>query len=143
MIVMPVETHEFEVETRGNDHVINLSEPVGRCLGEGCIRSGIVNVFVVGSTAGISTTEYEPGLVNRDLRVAFERIASEDDEYLHEQTWHDDNGHSHVRATLLGPGITVPLVGGRLSLGTWQQIILIDFDTQPRRRRIVVQVVGE
>jgi len=143
MMVMPVETHEFEVETRGNNHVVNLSEPVGRCLGEGRIRSGIASVFVVGSTAGISTTEYEPGLVNRDLRVAFERIASEDDEYLHEQTWHDDNGHSHVRATLLGPGITVPLIGGRLSLGTWQQIVLIDFDTQPRRRRIVVQVVGE
>lgn len=138
-----VETHQFEIESRGNSQVLNLSEHVGRCLAEGEIRSGIVNVFVIGSTAGISTTEYEPGLVNHDLKVAFESIAPEDAEYLHEQTWHDDNGHSHVRATLLGPGITIPLVEGQLTLGTWQQIILIDFDTRSRRRRIIVQVVGE
>ena len=138
-----VETHQIEIESRGNSQVLNLSEHVGRCLAKGEIRSGIVNVFVIGSTAGISTTEYEPGLVNRDLKVAFEGIAPEDAEYLHEQTWHDDNGHSHVRATLLGPGITIPLVDGQLTLGTWQQIILIDFDTRSRRRRIIVQVVGE
>ncbi|MCP4247658.1 MAG: YjbQ family protein [bacterium] len=140
---MSVESHQFEVDSRGDSQVLNLTDRVARCLAEGEIRSGIVTVFVIGSTAGISTTEYEPGLVNRDLKVAFEGIAPEHAEYLHEQTWHDDNGHSHVRATLLGSGLTVPLVDGALTLGTWQQIILIDFDTRPRQRRIVVQVVGE
>jgi secondary thiamine-phosphate synthase enzyme len=138
-----VETHQIEISTSGNSQVLNLTEQVGRCLAEGNIRSGIVTVFAIGSTAGISTTEYEPGLVNRDLKVTFEGIAPEDAEWLHEQTWHDDNGHSHVRATLLGPSLTVPLVDGQLTLGTWQQIILIDFDTRSRRRRIVVQVIGE
>ncbi len=138
-----VETHQFEIDTQGNNQVLNITEHVGQCLAEGEIRSGIVNLFVIGSTAGISTTEFEPGLVNRDLETAFEGIAPEKGEYLHEQTWHDDNGHSHVRATLLGPGITVPLVDGHLTLGTWQQLILIDFDTRSRRRRIVVQVLGE
>ncbi|MHC4234589.1 MAG: secondary thiamine-phosphate synthase enzyme YjbQ [Planctomycetota bacterium] len=140
---MSVETHQIEVDSKGDSQVLNLTEPVCRCLEQGQIRSGTVTVFVIGSTAGISTTEYEPGLVNRDLKVAFEGIAPENAEYLHEQTWHDDNGHSHVRATLLGSGITIPLVEGNLTLGTWQQIILIDFDTRSRRRRIVVQVVGE
>ena len=140
---MPVETHHIEVDSRGNSHVLNLTDHVERCLADGDIRSGTVTVFVIGSTAGISTTEFEPGLVNRDLAAAFEGIAPEHAEYLHEQTWHDDNGHSHVRATLLGPSLTIPLVDGALTLGTWQQIILIDFDTRSRRRRIVVQVVGE
>ena len=140
---MPVETHQFEMDSQGHNHILDLTEQVHRCLADGEIRSGIVTLFVIGSTAGISTTEFEPGLVNRDLKAAFEGIAPENAEYLHEQTWHDDNGHSHVRATLLGPGITVPLVEGRLTLGTWQQIILIDFDTRSRRRQIVVQVVGE
>ena len=138
-----VETHQIEIDSRGGSQVLNLTDQVCRCLAEGSIRSGVVTVFVIGSTAGVSTTEYEPGLVNRDLEAAFEGIAPEDAQYLHEQTWHDDNGHSHVRATLLGPGITIPLVEGNLTLGTWQQIILIDFDTRARRRRIVVQVIGE
>jgi secondary thiamine-phosphate synthase enzyme len=140
---MPVETHEIKIDSRGNNQVLNLTDQVEACLARGEIRAGTVTVFAVGSTAGISTTEYEPGLVNRDLRVAFEGIAPENAQYLHEQTWHDDNGHSHVRATLLGPSLTVPLVDGRLTLGTWQQIILIDFDTRPRQRRVVVQAVGE
>ncbi len=140
---MPVETHHIEVASRGDTQVLNITDQVQACLVRGHIRSGTVTTFVIGSTAGISTTEYEPGLVNRDLKVAFEGIAPEHAEYLHEQTWHDDNGHSHVRATLLGPSLTVPLVDGRLTLGTWQQIILIDFDTRPRQRQVVVQVVGE
>ena len=140
---MSVETHHFEIDTQGNAHVLNITDQVARCISEGDVRNGTVTVFVIGSTAGISTTEYEPGLVNRDLKVAFEGIAPENAQYLHEQTWHDDNGHSHVRATLLGPGLTVPLVDGALTLGTWQQIILIDFDTRPRQRRVVVQIVGD
>lgn len=140
---MTVDSHEFEVQTRGNNQVLNITEQVSRCISEGAISRGTATVFVIGSTAAISTTEFEPGLANHDLAALFERIAPIDGRYLHEETWHDDNGHSHVRATLLGPGITVPLVDGRLTLGTWQQIILVDFDTRRRSRRIVVQVLGE
>jgi secondary thiamine-phosphate synthase enzyme len=116
---------------------------VRAALARGAIRRGTVTVFVVGSTAAVSTTEFEPGLVERDLRAGLERLAPEDDYYLHEETWHDDNGHSHVRATFLGPSLTVPLVDGELTLGTWQQIVLLDCDTRSRERRIVVQVLGE
>ncbi len=138
-----VETHSIEVASKGNSHIIDLTELVGECLERGKINNGTVTVFVVGSTASISTTEYEPGLVNQDLREGAERFAPEHGDYLHEKTWNDDNGHSHVRATFIGPSITVPLVSGRLTLGTWQQIILLDFDTRPRDRQIVVQVIGE
>lgn len=140
---MTVESHEFELQTRGDNQVINITDEVARCLQNGRITDGTATVFVVGSTAGITTTEFEPGLANHDLDAAFEGIAPKDGSYMHEQTWHDDNGHSHVRATLLGPSITVPLVQGQLPLGTWQQIVLIDFDTRARSRRIVVQVLGD
>jgi len=139
---MTVDTHEFELDTRGNTQVINITDKVAACLLDGTVGRGTATVFVVGSTAGITTTEFEPGLVNRDLAAAFEGIAPEDGEYLHEETWHDDNGHSHVRASLLGPSLTVPVIDRAMPLGTWQQIILIDFDTRSRRRRIIVQVVG-
>jgi len=139
---MPVETHRIKMSTRGNCQVLDLTPQVRRVLSAGSIRDGTVTVFVVGSTAGVGTTEFEPGLVNRDLAEAFEKVAPRGATYLHEQTWHDDNGHSHVRATLFGPSIAIPLVGGELPLGTWQQIILIDFDTRGRSRDIIVQVVG-
>lgn len=139
---MPCETHRISISTRGNADVLDLTARVSSAVADGSIRDGVVTVFVVGSTAGITTTEFEPGLANHDLAALFERLAPEGGRYVHEQTWHDDNGHSHVRASLLGPSITVPLVDGRLTLGTWQQIILIDFDTRSRNREIVVQVVG-
>jgi secondary thiamine-phosphate synthase enzyme len=103
----------------------------------------VATLFNVGSTAGITTTEYEPGLANTDIAAAFERIAPEGGLYEHEKTWHDDNGHSHVRATLLGPSLSVPFTEGRLVLGTWQQIILVDFDTRARQRTVVCQLIGE
>lgn len=137
-----VETRRLNVSTRGNAHVIDLTGDVTCALSGGSIRDGIVTVFVIGSTAGITTTEYEPGLAEHDLAAGFERIAPRGATYRHEQTWRDDNGHAHVRASLLGPGLTAPLISGRLTLGTWQQIVLIDFDTRPRTREIVVQVVG-
>ena len=139
---MPCETHRLSIKTRGECQVLDLTPQVDKALAAGKIRDGLVTVFVVGSTAGITTTEYEPGLVNHDLATLFEKLAPADGCYVHEQTWHDDNGHAHVRASLLGPSITVPLVQGRLTLGTWQQVVLIDFDTGPRNREIVVQVVG-
>jgi secondary thiamine-phosphate synthase enzyme len=140
---MAVDTHQFEIDTQGNNQVLNVTDQVASCLIDGAISHGTATVFVIGSTAGITTTEFEPGLVNRDLKAAFEGIAPEDGTYLHEQTWHDDNGHAHVRASLLGPSLTVPVIERQLQLGTWQQIILIDFDTRSRRRKIIVQVVGE
>jgi secondary thiamine-phosphate synthase enzyme len=140
---MTVETHRLEVATRGNAEIVDLTGEVAGRVAAGRIRDGTVTVFVVGSTGAITTTEYEPGLVNHDFRTLFEKIAPEDGVYEHERTWHDDNGHSHVRASLVGPSLTVPVVDGRLTLGTWQQIVLMDFDTRSRRREIVVQVMGE
>jgi secondary thiamine-phosphate synthase enzyme len=98
--------------------------------------------MVIGSTASLSTLEFEPGLVERDIEAALEGIAPRDGDYLHEQTWHDDNGHSHVRAYLVGPSLALPIIDGELPLGTWQQVVLMDHDTRPRRRRVVVTMVG-
>ncbi len=138
-----VKTQNITVKTRGNCEVINITEQVSAAAAQAEIRQGTATVFNVGSTAGITTTEYEPGLVNHDFKAAFEKIAPEDGRYEHELTWHDDNGHAHVRASLLGPSLCVPIVDGRLTLGTWQQIVLIDFDTRPRTRTIVCQIVGD
>ena len=135
-------TKELQVKSRGNNDVINITDSVAQAVGKSGVKDGIVTVFVVGSTAGITTTEYEPGLANYDLEAAFEKIAPKNARYEHEETWHDDNGHAHVRASLLGPSITVPIVEGRMMLGTWQQIILIDFDTRARNRTIICQIVS-
>ena len=140
---MPAESHTIELDTRGNSQVVDITGETARCVGSGSIRCGTATVFVIGSTAAVTTTEFEPGLANHDLAAAFEKIAPESGRYLHEETWHDDNGHSHVRASLVGPSLTIPVVDGTLQLGTWQQIVLIDFDTRPRSRRILVQVIGE
>jgi len=140
---MPVETHRISVKTRGGSQVLDLTPQLLEVLGDSSLADGVATLFVVGSTAGLTTTEYEPGLVNHDLAACFEKIAPEDARYEHEETWHDDNGHAHVRASLLGPSLSVPFVGRRPTLGTWQQVILIDFDTRSRTREVVVQLVGE
>ncbi len=116
----------FKIATRDNAHVLDITDEVGRILGESGVREGILVVFAVGSTAGITTTESEPGLLTHDLEAFYERIAPRDQYYKHEATWHDDNGHSHVRASSLGPSLTVPVVDGGLTLGTWQQIVLVE-----------------
>jgi len=123
--------------------VVDITGQVAEAVRESGIGEGVVVVFNVGSTAGVTTTEFEPGLVNYDIKAAFEKIAPENARYEHEETWHDDNGHSHVRASLLGPSLCVPVVGGRLTLGTWQQIILVDFDTRPRTRTVICQTIGD
>jgi len=138
-----VKTARINVETKGNCDIVNITEQVSKAIGQSDITNGTVTLFNVGSTAGITTTEYEPGLVNYDIAAAFEKIAPERARYEHEETWHDDNGHSHVRATLLGPSLSVPVVDGQLLLGTWQQIILVDFDTRPRTRTVICQIIGE
>lgn len=140
---MAVESHEVHIKTKGHNQVVNITDRLAACLAGGTITNGTATVFVIGSTAGITTTEFEPGLVNHDLKAAFEGIAPEDGRYLHEETWHDDNGHAHVRASLVGPGLAIPFIERQLQLGTWQQVVLIDFDTRPRERRIIVQAIGE
>jgi len=139
---MPVETHRIQVHTKGGSEVVDLTPHLVGVLERSRITDGVATLFVVGSTAGITTTEYEPGLVTHDLKHCFEQIAPEDGRYAHEATWHDDNGHSHVRASLLGPSLCVPIVAGKPTLGTWQQVVLIDFDTRPRTREVVVQIVS-
>jgi secondary thiamine-phosphate synthase enzyme len=138
-----VRTEQIQVKTKGNCDVVDITGQVGEAVAGSGLRVGVVTLFHVGSTGGLTTTEYEPGLVNHDLKAAFERIAPEAGRYEHEQTWDDDNGHSHVRASLLGPSLSVPFVDGRLTLGTWQQIILVDFDTRSRNRTVICQIVGE
>jgi secondary thiamine-phosphate synthase enzyme len=132
----------ISLETRGNGDTHNLTEEVERAATETGILNGTITLFVVGSTAGLTTIEFEPGAV-ADLQDAFERVAPRGAEYKHHFRWGDDNGHSHVRAALLGPSLTVPLVDGRPTLGTWQQIVLVDFDTSVRSREVVVQIMGE
>jgi len=138
-----VKSRNILVSTRGNCDVVDITGQVAEAVRESGIGEGVVVVFNVGSTAGVTTTEFEPGLVNYDIKAAFEKIAPENARYEHEETWHDDNGHSHVRASLLGPSLCVPVVGGRLTLGTWQQIILVDFDTRPRTRTVICQTIGD
>jgi secondary thiamine-phosphate synthase enzyme len=138
-----VKTKEIKVKTKGNCDVVNITEQTIKAVAQSKIKAGTVTLFNVGSTAGITTTEYEPGLVNYDIAAAFEKIAPQNARYEHEETWHDDNGHAHVRALLLGPSLSVPIVDGQLTLGTWQQIILVDFDTRPRARTVICQIVGE
>jgi secondary thiamine-phosphate synthase enzyme len=138
-----VVTKQLKIETNGNCDIVNITKHVTTAVDESNIKDGIVTVFNVGSTAGVTTTEYEPGLVNYDIAAAFEKIAPRNGRYEHEKTWHDDNGHAHVRASVLGPSLTIPVIGGQMPLGTWQQIILVDFDTRPRTRTVICQINGE
>jgi secondary thiamine-phosphate synthase enzyme len=139
---MSVSTHRHTVATRGQGHAQDITSIVAGAVGTSGCRAGIATVFVVGSTAGITTIEFEPGAVG-DFNRLFDTLAPRDVDYEHHKRWGDDNGSSHDRAALLGPSLTVPFVDGSLVVGTWQQIILLEFDTRARKREIVVQVVGE
>jgi secondary thiamine-phosphate synthase enzyme len=138
---MDVTQHEFDFATEGHGHVYDLTEEVRTWLGEVAAVEGQLTVFVPGSTAVITTIEFEPGAV-RDLVEALERVAPSDRSYHHDQRWGDGNGFSHLRAALLGPSLTVPVARGRCVLGTWQQIVLVECDLAPRRRRVVLSFVG-
>jgi len=137
-----VVTKRIELNTKGNCHIVDITGQVSEEVLRSGLKDGIVTIFVPGSTAGVTTVEYEPGLVS-DLQRLFDRVAPADINYRHNLRWGDGNGHSHVRASLLGPSLTVPFVGKRLTLGTWQQIVFIDFDIRPRRRELVLQIMGE
>lgn len=132
----------IELDTKGFSDVIDITSKTASILHSSGVKNGLLTVFVIGSTASVTTIEYEGGVVE-DLKEAIERLAPKDIPYRHDRAWGDGNGFSHVRASLLKPGLTIPVVNGVLTLGTWQQIVLIDFDNRPRRRRIAVQVVGE
>ena len=139
---MTIEVHHIGVKTTGETDIIDLTPQVMDAV-TGCASvNGAVTLFIPGSTAALTTIEFESGAIN-DLRNAIERMAPEDLYYEHNERWADGNGYSHVRAALMGPSLHIPIIDGRLTLGTWQQIVLLDFDNRPRKREIVMQIVGE
>tara|TARA_B100001123_G_C15035355_1_gene917127 strand:- start:90 stop:542 length:453 start_codon:yes stop_codon:yes gene_type:complete len=134
-------TERLGLETRGEAEMIDITDKVAHLILNSGLKEGQVLIFCVGSTGGLTTIEYEPGLI-RDFPLMFERLAPQGIHYHHEDTWHDGNGHSHCRASLLGPSLVVPVENGRMILGTWQQVLFIDFDNKPRHREIIVQISG-
>jgi secondary thiamine-phosphate synthase enzyme len=142
-MAVKVVTRSFGVKSEGENQVIDITDEVRRAASGGGLASGVATVFVVGSTAAITTMEYEPGLA-KDFPEMLERVAPKDGvEYEHQRRWHDGNGHSHVKASMVGPDLSIPFVDGELVLGEWQQVVLVEFDVRPRSRKVVVQLMGE
>jgi len=139
---MPVITKRIKISTKGKDDVIDITGKVAEIIGKSEIADGNVTVFVSGSTASVTTIEYEPGLV-KDIKGLGERLAPSNIVYAHNEKWGDGNGYSHIRASAIGPSLTVPFEGGKMTLGVWQQIVVVDHDTRGRTRDIVVSVMGE
>lgn len=139
---MVVKSVPVQLHTRGNAEIIDITEQVQAAVSQSGLEDGIVTVFTPSATSALTTIEYESGALS-DLQRLFDEIANPEQHYAHNARWGDGNGHSHIRAALLGPSLTVPFVRARLTLGTWQQIVFIDFDNRSRRRELVVQVMGE
>ena len=139
---MTVITKTIEINSKGENDMVDITDQTLKAILESKLDNGIVIIFVSGSTAAVTTIEYEPGL-RSDFPMMLNRIIPKDIEYKHDETWHDGNGHSHVRASLIGPSLTVPFKDGNLILGTWQQIVFIELDTRSRERRITLQIIGE
>lgn len=139
---MSVKTHVIQLSTRGDADMRDITDAVAAAVIESDMQAGIVTIFCPSATSGLTTIEFEDGCV-RDLGRLFDEIVPQNQPYAHNARWGDGNGHSHVRAALLGPSLTVPFVNGRLTLGTWQQIIYVDFDNRPRRRELIAQIMGE
>jgi secondary thiamine-phosphate synthase enzyme len=139
---MTVESQVVRIETQKEGEILDITDKVQAIVEKGTIKNGVVFLFVPGSTAALTTIEYEPGLLV-DLPSMLERVAPSDGSYEHERRWHDGNGHSHVRASLIGPDLSVPFVEKKLMLGTWQQIVFIELDVRPRDRTIIVNSMGE
>ena len=135
-------TRRIGLKTKGNGHILDITRQVAQEVADSGLKDGTVTVFVTGSTGGVTTVEYESGLIS-DLRDLFDRLAPSNISYQHNLRWGDGNGHAHVRASLLGASLTVPFVDQKLTLGTWQQIVFIDFDNRPRSRELVLQLMGE
>ena len=139
---MAITNFTLSVTTTGSTDIVNISDEVDQCLSKVCPAQGFIHLFIPGSTAALTTLEYEQGAI-ADLQKAIERLAPRDIPYAHDRRWGDGNGYAHVRAALLGPSITIPVVNGAMQLGTWQQIVLCDFDNHPRNREIMVQIYAE
>src|ERR671919_1054914 len=139
---MAVKTTSISMNTRGNADIHDITNQIANAVSKSTLKDGTVTIFCPSSTSALTTIEYESGALS-DLRRLFDEIIPANREYAHNERWHDGNGHSHVRAALLGPSLTIPFVDGQLTLGTWQQIIYVDFDNRPRQRKLVVQLVGE
>ena len=139
---MTVISKSIKIHSKGENDLIDITNDVEKIVQDSKIQSGTVTVFVSGSTGALTTIEFEPGLV-KDFPKMLERLAPKDIEYGHEQMWHDGNGHSHVKASLVGPSITIPFTDGELLLGQWQQIVFIELDTRSRNRNLVLQIMGE
>jgi secondary thiamine-phosphate synthase enzyme len=137
-----IATKRIQLSTRGNGDVLDITEEVERQLKSSGLKDGIVTLFTPGSTSALTTIEYESGAVH-DLQQLFDRLAPSDIDYRHNLRWGDGNGHAHVRHALLGPSLTIPFVESQLTLGTWQQIVFVDFDNRARSRSVVVQIMGE
>jgi secondary thiamine-phosphate synthase enzyme len=141
-MAIEITTSTISFSTSGDTDIIDMTRQVSEKVVTSGIEEGYVHLFVPGSTASITTIEYERGAVS-DLKEAIERLAPEDKYYRHNERWGDGNGHAHVRASLLGPSLTIPVINGRLALGTWQQVVFIDFDNHPRERRVIMQLAGK
>lgn len=139
---MSVETHTISLETEGNGDVQDITDRVQDCVKNSRLSQGIATIFTPSATSAITTLEYEPGCI-RDLQRVFDEIVPPDRDYAHNQRWGDGNGHSHARAALLKSSLTIPFVASNLTLGTWQSLVLVDFDNRPRSRKLVVQLLGE
>ena len=139
---MTVTSKTIRLSTKGNCDIVDITSEVARQVADSGISNGIATIFITGSTAGVTTIEFEPGLV-ADFKDMWDRVIPPNILYQHDRAWGDGNGHSHVRASLLSASMTIPFMNRRLALGTWQQIVLLDFDNRPRSREIVVQVIGE
>jgi secondary thiamine-phosphate synthase enzyme len=139
---MTVKTGSISLSTHGNADIHDITDQIANVISKSGLKAGTVTVFCPSSTSALTTIEYESGAVS-DLKRLFEEIIPQDREYAHNARWHDGNGHSHVRAALLGPSLTIPFMEGHLTLGTWQQVIYVDFDNKPRRRELVLQMIGE
>ena len=139
---MPVQNSQILVQTTGKTDVMDVTGEVAREIRRSNVTDGAVTLFIPGSTAALTTIEFESGVIN-DLKGAIDRMAPEDIYYEHNERWGDGNGYSHVRAAIFGASLHIPIIDGKMTLGTWQQIVLLDFDNRPRRRRIVVQISGE
>jgi secondary thiamine-phosphate synthase enzyme len=139
---MPVKTFSIQLTTKGNADIQDITEAIADVTRDSGLQNGTVTIFCPSATSALTTIEYESGCIS-DLRRLLDEIVDPERNYAHNARWGDGNGHSHVRAALLGPSLSVPFVNHRLTLGTWQQIICLDFDNRPRRRELVVQVIGE
>ena len=139
---MTVVTRDITFQTKGNCDIVDITPQVAKKVEESEVDNGTVTLFVTGSTAGVTTIEYEPRLLG-DFKSMWDRLIPQNIPYEHNKTWGEGNGHSHVRASMLGASLTIPFVNKRLTLGTWQQIVFVDFDNRPRSRKLVLQVMGE